>query len=73
MKEIYAQSEAAKRGRETLDIENRTLRRGGAPGDVVPLGKRKRPNTQPDPNPRATLRLRKGLRPNGPLRFTIAG
>jgi len=42
MREIYEQSEAAKRARDTVERQSRALIRGGAPGDVVALGKRTR-------------------------------
>ena len=41
-REVANQSEAAKRARDTVERQSRALRRGGAPGDVVPLGKRMR-------------------------------
>ena len=44
MRELGHQGEQARRGREMIDRRNdlgRAIRRGGARGDVVPLGKRK--------------------------------
>jgi len=67
---------AQQRARETVDHAadlRRAARRGGAPGDVVPLGKRKRRELEMDPNPRAATRARQGIRPAGPQRFNIAG
>ena len=56
MRGIGHQSSQRRRGREMLDRQadlGRALRRGGARGDVVPLGKRKEP--EPD-EPRSMLR-----------------
>ena len=71
MRELGHQGEQARRGREMVDRMGdlgRALRRGGARGDVVPLGKRKRNAEAFAPNPRKRI----GDRPAGPQQFTIA-
>ena len=71
MRELGHQSEQRRRGREMLDRQadlGRALRRGGARGDVVTLGKRKRDAEIFAPNPRQ----RTGERPAGPQQFSIA-
>jgi len=73
MRELGHQGEQARRGREMVDRMGdlgRAIRRGGARGDVVPLGKRKR-EYEFAPNPRPAMR-RTGERPAGPQQFTIA-
>ena len=73
MRELGHQGEQQRRGREMVDRQadlGRALRRGGARGDVVPLGKRKR-EYEFAPNPRPAMR-RMGERPTGPQQFTIA-
>ena len=73
MRELGHQDEQQRRGREMVDRQadlGRALRRGGARGDVVPLGKRKRED-EFAPNARPAMR-RMGDRPPGPQQFTIA-
>ena len=70
MREIGHQSAQRRRAREMLDRQadlGRALRRGGARGDVVGTGKRKRDDAFV-PNPRR----RTGDRPPGPQEFSIA-
>ena len=70
MKEIGHQSAQRRRGREMLDRQadlGRALRRGGATGDVIGPGKRKRDDAFA-PNPRRRM----GDRPQGPQEFSIA-
>ena len=71
MRELGHQGMQARRGREMVDRQadlGRALRRGGAMGDVVPLGKRKRDAEVFAPNPRQ----RTGDRAPGPQQFSIA-
>ena len=71
MREIHEQGMQRRRGREMVDRMGdlgRALRRGGARGDVVPLGKRKRDAEVFAPNPRQRI----GDRPVGPQLFSIA-
>ncbi len=71
MRELGHQGMQKRRASEMLDRKDdmgRALRRGGARGDVVGLGKRKRDAEEFAPNPRQ----RKGDRPVGPQRFSIS-
>ena len=71
MREIGHQSAQRRRGREMLDRQadlGRALRRGGAMGNVVGPGKRKRDENEFQPNPRRRM----GDRPPGPQMFSIA-
>jgi hypothetical protein len=69
MREIGHQHAQKERKSEMLDRQNdmqRAIRRGGAQGDVVPLGKRKRESQDA-----FVPRRRTGDRPTGPQRFRI--
>ena len=71
MRELGHQGEQRRRGREMVDRMGdlgRAIRRGGARGDVVPLGKRKRDAEIFAPNTRQRI----GDRPVGPQQFSIA-
>ena len=71
MRELGHQGTQRRRGREMVDRMGdlgRALRRGGAMGDVVALGKRKRDTEEFAPNPRQRV----GDRPAGPQTFSIA-
>ena len=59
-------TEALERQNERSSMQARAARRGGAVGDVVPLGKRV---AAQEP---FTTRRRVGERPAGPQRFTMA-
>jgi hypothetical protein len=69
MRELGHQHAQTERKSEMLDRQNdmqRAIRRGGARGDVVPLGKRKRESQDA-----FVPRRRTGERPTGPQRFRI--
>jgi hypothetical protein len=71
MRELGHQGEQARRGREMVDRMGdlgRAIRRGGARGDVVGPGKRKREAEVFAPNPRQRI----GDRAPGPQQFSIA-
>ena len=73
MREIAEQGSQRTRAAEMVDRMGdlrRAIRRGGARGDVVGPGKRKREEDQFDPNP--PDRPKRGDRSTGPQRFTIA-
>jgi len=61
----HQRSEAMDRENERSAVRRRTERRGGAPGDVVPLGKRVAQQGS------FVSRQRVGERPVGPQRFTL--
>ena len=70
MRELGHQHAQRERKTEMLDRQNdlqRAIRRGGARGDVVPLGKRRREDQDA-----FAPRRRVGERPAGPQRFSIA-
>ena len=69
MRELGHQHAQTERRSEMLDRQNdlqRAIRRGGARGDVVPLGKRKRESQDA-----FVPRRRTGERPSGPQQFRI--
>ena len=71
MRELGHQGMQARRGRDMVDRMRdlgQAIRRGGARGDVVGPGKRKREAEEFAPNPRQRI----GERPAGPQQFTIA-
>lgn len=71
MREVHEQGMHRRRAREMIDRMNdlgRAIRRGGAQGDVVAPGKRKRDFEEFVPNPRRRI----GDRPPGPQTFSIA-
>ena len=73
MREIAEQGSQRTRAAEMVDRMGdlrRAIRRGGARGDVVGPGKRKREEDRIDPNP--SDRPRRGDRLTGPQRFSIA-
>ena len=73
MREIAEQGSQRTRAAEMADRMGdlrRAIRRGGARGDVVGPGKRKREDDRIDPNP--SDRPRRGDRLTGPQRFSIA-
>ena len=71
MRELHEQRMQTKRKSEMLDRKDdlgRAIRRGGARGDVVGPGKRKREEEEFAPDPRRRV----GAGPTGPQRFSIA-
>jgi len=70
MRELHEHAMQTQRRHDALDHRQdmaRRQRRGGQPGDVVPLGKRKRDDAGPGFNPRPRL----GARPTGAQQFNI--
>jgi hypothetical protein len=71
MREVHEQGMQRRRGREMVDRMSdlgRAIRRGGARGDIVGPGKRKREEEEFAPDPRRRV----GAGPAGPQRFSIA-